>query len=1484
MLSLEDLAELGDTLRGAGFRIAPQQYFDAQQVLLGLAAAGALPEEPAGLESFLAPVFCKSAIEQQRFAHLYSAWCNKLKPPPAPPGGSDRAGARRKRRVLGWLLVITGAAVLLIAAQVFLWQHYRLRTIDGIVTRLAGEAASDVEVTFGNLHTRTDANGRFSFPRGVLAADLPGTIEARSGNLRGLAFAGEQFQAGSYEATAWVSAAVSSALAAWLARLYAYSTDWSDAIDATIVLAKPAQSDRDEPSMAPMPLDRPRRGPEEMQTLPRQRVDTGSVLAILFPLLVLAGWASIRLSRRPVLRRLASRTPAEVRELYLAGGIRALLPGWPLRRLAQELRRRRFVPSEEIQPEPTVLATLRRAGLFTAVRGSRVEPEYLALVDRASLADHFGLLADQILAELARSDVLVSRYDFDRSAEYCRPRVPFEPAAARELRGAHVRRAPVQGTALESLRERHPEHRVLVFSDGGGCFDSFTGAPAPWLETLLGWSSPIVITPMPPERWGRREWALEQLGLTVLPLSQQGMLALMGLLGGTPSVERGQRRFSYGTEPLHDSFPSRWLERRSPGASTLARLCAGLQSELGARGFAWLASCAAYPEIHWGITLRLARELVPDRTELERLVPRLARLIWFREAFMPDWLRQALLERLPVEDEVVARKVISAMLESVAIKGSGDHPIRIALGEPVVPRLGLLRHVRDWWHRRRAANRARQMIEAAPPESPLRDIVFLQFINGERRIDRLSLLAPLALLRTLALRQQRMFPQGFKALVVSIFLSVLAAWTWPPVHEIPSLALLPDLGADPANVTVSGFSSGGTMAVQFHVAHSASVRGAGVIAGMPYYCARGSLFDTWANCEKVSASAPLLSPLKDEVDAQAKAGRIDAAANLARGRVWLFHGTQDALVPLAVSRAVGEFYRLFGSAIVAVGDVPAGHGFPTEGEGNPCSVSLTPFINDCAYDAAGQLLAYLLGPLKPPATKQSGRLIRFDQNLFAGDNAHAIGLDDAGYAYIPQVCETQQCRLHVAFHGCRQNAQSVGERFVRDAGYNRWADTNNLIVVYPQTVARNGLGGGGFIYNPGACWDWWGYTGSTYHTKEGAQVRAIKAMLDRLGGSVLVTPVPLPEDAAVEVIRIGHVAPLTGGIAHLGKDNESGARLAIEEANAAKIRIGGRVARFELVAEDDEADPRVATVVAQRLVDARVAGVVGHLNSGSSIPASPTYAKAAIPAISPSATNPRLTELGFPTAFRIIGRDDGQGPALARYIVASRRPELAAVIDDGTAYGEGLANEFERTLRAFRIRVLPRERGTDRTTDWRGVLNKLRGPNPDVILYGGMDRQGGPLLRQARELGMTGQFLFGDGGCTDQMSTVAGSAAEGLLCVQAGLPPDLVSGRFLDAFRKRFNTDPILYAPFAYDAAKVLIEAMGIANSSAGREYLPVLRTISHEGVTGRIEFDAKGDRREPDFTIFTMRQDRIEPIAVVRGQRVLTRADFGQLQSSERR
>src|SRR5512141_841134 len=351
----------------------------------------------------------------------------------------------------------------------------------------------------------------------------------------------------------------------------------------------------------------------------------------------------------------------------------------------------------------------------------------------------------------------------------------------------------------------------------------------------------------------------------------------------------------------------------------------------------------------------------------------------------------------------------------------------------------------------------------------------------------------------------------------------------------------------------------------------------------------------------------------------------------------------------------------------------------------------------------------------------------------------------------------------------------------------------------------------------------------------------------------------------VQVVKIGHAGPLTGGIAHLGKDDENGVHLAVDEATAKKIKIGGKTIKFEMMSEDDQADPKMGPTLAQKFVDAKVAGVAGHLNSGVSIPASAVYNAAGVPMISGSATNPKLTEQGFKVVFRTVGRDDQQGPAIAAYVANELKVKKVAIADDATAYGEGLANEVEKTLKAAGVNIVAREKTNDKATDFKAILTKMKGKNPDVIFYGGMDATAGPMIKQARELGIKAAFAFGDGACTSEMTKLGGAAAEGLVCSQAGIPTQMASKGFQDAFKAKYG-EVKQYAPFFYDAANILIAAMQKADSSDPAKYLPEVAKISYDGATGHIEFDEKGDRKDAEITIFQLKGGNVEPIAIVQG------------------
>ncbi|MGI4984346.1 MAG: branched-chain amino acid ABC transporter substrate-binding protein [Janthinobacterium lividum] len=341
--------------------------------------------------------------------------------------------------------------------------------------------------------------------------------------------------------------------------------------------------------------------------------------------------------------------------------------------------------------------------------------------------------------------------------------------------------------------------------------------------------------------------------------------------------------------------------------------------------------------------------------------------------------------------------------------------------------------------------------------------------------------------------------------------------------------------------------------------------------------------------------------------------------------------------------------------------------------------------------------------------------------------------------------------------------------------------------------------------------------------------------------------------SADEVVKIGHVAPLTGGIAHLGKDNENGARLAIEEINKKGLVINGQKVTLELDPQDDAADPRQATQVAQKLVDDKVVGVVGHLNSGTTIPASKIYSDAGIVQISPSATNPTYTQQGFKTAYRVVATDAQQGPALATYASATLKAKSVAIVDDASAYGQGLADEFEKKAKALGIKVLSHDATNDKAVDFRAILTKIKAERPDVIMYGGMDATGGPFAKQARQLAIKSRILAGDGVCTEKLSDLAGDATDNVVCSQAGMALEKMPGG--DAFSKRYQArfgQPIqIYAPFTYDAVYIIVDAMKRANSTDKAKILAAMPATDFKGVLGETQFDAKGDVKKPVISLY---------------------------------
>lgn len=350
------------------------------------------------------------------------------------------------------------------------------------------------------------------------------------------------------------------------------------------------------------------------------------------------------------------------------------------------------------------------------------------------------------------------------------------------------------------------------------------------------------------------------------------------------------------------------------------------------------------------------------------------------------------------------------------------------------------------------------------------------------------------------------------------------------------------------------------------------------------------------------------------------------------------------------------------------------------------------------------------------------------------------------------------------------------------------------------------------------------------------------------------------------VVRIGHVAPVSGPQAHYGKDNENGVRMAIEVLNSQNITIGGKKARFEIVAEDDAADPKQGTAAAQKLCDSKVAGVVGHLNSGTTIPASKVYNDCGIPHVTGAATNPNLTKPGYKTTFRIIANDNALGAGLANHASGVLKLKRVAIIDDRTAYGQGVAEVFKKTAQSKGMQVVDEQFTTDKATDFMSILTAIKAKNPDAIFYGGMDPQAGPMLRQMEQLGMANvKFFGGDGICTAEIAKLAAGAKtlSNVICAEGGASLDKMPGgkEWKAKYDAKYPGQFQVYSPYTYDATMLLVDAMKRANSIDPKVYTPQLAKSNFKGVTSLIAFEPNGELKNPAFTLYTYKDGKKSPL-----------------------
>ena len=346
------------------------------------------------------------------------------------------------------------------------------------------------------------------------------------------------------------------------------------------------------------------------------------------------------------------------------------------------------------------------------------------------------------------------------------------------------------------------------------------------------------------------------------------------------------------------------------------------------------------------------------------------------------------------------------------------------------------------------------------------------------------------------------------------------------------------------------------------------------------------------------------------------------------------------------------------------------------------------------------------------------------------------------------------------------------------------------------------------------------------------------------------------------IVKIGHVAPVSGAQATYGRDNENGARMAIEDLNAAGVMIAGKKVKLELIAEDDAADPRQGAAVAQKLCDAKVNGVVGHLNSGTTIPASKIYHDCGIPMVTPSATNPNLTKPGYKTTFRLLANDNALGAGLAFYAADALKLKRIAVIDDRSAYGQGVADVFKKIAANKGITIVDEQFTTDKSVDFMSILTAIKAKNPDGVFFGGMDAQAGPMLRQMEQLGLTNvKYFGGDGICTNDLikQSAGAKTLDNVICAEGGA--SLVKMPGGTAWKKRYDTKYPgqfqIYSPYVYDAVNVLVDAMKRAGSADPKVYLSKLADTNYKGITTNVQFEPNGELKNPAMTLYTYKTDK---------------------------
>ncbi|HEX7333937.1 MAG TPA: hypothetical protein VF290_20705 [Pyrinomonadaceae bacterium] len=725
-IDLKYLIDFLNELRAAGFDVSTQRYIAAQDLLIALAANGNLPEDPRSLRTLLGPVVCSSPREQENFYRYFDRWI-KRNPQAAKPVQADVAvntatEAPVKRRwtdlfrkpafVAGSLVLLVG----LIAGIAYVVSARTLTLTGSVVDADNNRPLSGATISYSQTTVSSDGDGKFAIT--YRKRDLPIAIDVESAN---------------YETGKEVIDA--NTTSPFAVRLVPVPTP------TPTPAASPVPSVIPEATPRPTPLP----SPVKIEVLPlpseyvleTRRAWTGYGIAIL-PLFLFGGWWMWKLTfNRALLQKIQRVTEPRLEQLVVKGGASQLFQGPSFRRTIQELRRHRQRGASDLDAQRTVARTIQRGGLFTPAYGSRQTlPEYLVLIDRASFADQQARLDDEIVRRLVQDHVFVDTYHFQGDPRHCRKQDANSPYFS-----------------LHEISAVHPDHHLLIFSDGSSFINPLTGETERWVEMFSSWTSRALLTPESPAQWGDRERALAELDFIVLPATKEGLAALTELLGGGARVSlEADRRTRPYPSMLRDRT-MRWLENHEPQPANLQRLCDQLKVFLGTKGYQWLSACAIYPMLYWDLTLYLGFKLFRDRSQIEDRLLSLVRLPWFRYGSIPDWLRLRLISDLSPKDEASVRKALEELLQTAMQQPADGIRLDIASEEKELGlRDRLKRRVRSWKFKRWF----RQLAKDEPPESPLRDYVFLSFMSG-RTPRKLTVSLPDSI-------QKFVFPEGQRAL------------------------------------------------------------------------------------------------------------------------------------------------------------------------------------------------------------------------------------------------------------------------------------------------------------------------------------------------------------------------------------------------------------------------------------------------------------------------------------------------------------------------------------------------------------------------------------------------------------------------------------------------------------------------------------------------------------------------------------------------